>query len=218
MQTTAKRYSLNEEIANTITHGVGAALSVAALAILVTFAGLFGDVWRVVSFSIYGATLFLLYLFSTLYHGIQHPRAKEILRVLDHSAVFLLIAGTYTPFTLVTLRGPWGWTIFGLIWGLALAGIVLNAIFMKKLNWLFVILYVLMGWIVVIAFKPLVALMPFGGIVWMAIGGVTYTLGVAFYAIKKIPFNHAIWHLFVLGGSICHFFGIFFYVLPMPAA
>ncbi len=216
MQQLIKRYSLGEEIANAITHGIGAALSVAALVLLATFAALYGDVWRVVSVSIYGATLILLYLFSTLYHGIQHPRAKEVLRVLDHSAIFLLIAGTYTPLALVTLHGPWGWAIFGVIWGIALVGIVLNAFLMKKLNWLFIILYVVMGWTAVVAIKPLIAMMPTGGLAWMGIGGLIYTAGVAFYAIKKIPFNHAIWHLFVLGGSICHFFGIFYYVLPMP--
>jgi len=215
-QQSTKRYSLGEEIANAITHGIGAALSVAALVLLATFAVLYGDVWRVVSVSIYGATLVLLYLFSTLYHGIQQPRAKEVLRVLDHSAIFLLIAGTYTPLALVTLRGPWGWTIFGVIWGIALVGIVLNAFLMKKLNWLFIILYVVMGWTAVVAIKPLIAMMPRGGLAWMGIGGLIYTVGVAFYAIKKIPFNHAICHLFVLGGSTCHFFGIFYYVLPMP--
>jgi len=120
------------------------------------------------------------------------------------------------PLALVTLRGPWGWTIFGVIWGIALVGIVLNAFLMKKLNWLFIILYVVMGWTAVVAIKPLIAMMPRGGLAWMGIGGLIYTAGVAFYAIKKIPFNHAIWHLFVLGGSTCHFFGIFYYVLPMP--
>jgi hemolysin III len=208
-------YSAREEIANSVTHGIGAGLSIAALAILVTFAGLAGDAWRVVTFSIYGSTLILLYLASTFYHSFQSPRAKEILRVLDHSAIFLLIAGTYTPFTLVSLRGGWGWTLFGLIWGFAVGGIVLEVFFMDRFKGLSVAIYVGMGWLVMIALKPLLAAVPVGGLLWLGIGGLTYSLGVIFYAWRSFPFNHAIWHLFVLGGSVCHFFCILFYVLPL---
>ena len=210
----SKQQTLGEEIANSITHGIGAALSVAALSILVTLASLYGDAWRIVSFSIYGATLIMLYLASTLYHGFTNPRVKKIFQLLDHTAIFLLIAGTYTPFTLVTMRGAWGWTLFGLIWGVAIVGIVLTFLFIGRFRVLFVILYVGMAWLVVIAAKPLIQLVPSGGIVWMAIGGAFYMLGVIFYLWQKLPFNHTIWHFFVLGGSVCHFFGILFFVLP----
>jgi len=213
-----KRYTLGEEIANSVTHGVGAALGVAALSILVTLAALQGDAWRVVSFSVYGATLVLLYLFSTLYHSFQSEKVKRIFRIFDHAAIYLLIAGSYTPFTLVSLRGAWGWTLFGLIWGLAVVGIIHTIFFIDRFKALSAIVYIGMGWLIVIAFKPIVAAVPFGGIVWMLIGGLAYTLGVVFYAWKKLPYNHAIWHLFVLGGSISHFFGILFYVLPMQPA
>ena len=211
------RYTLTEEIANSVTHGIGAGLSIAALSILVTFAGLFGDAWRVVSFSIYGATLILLYLASTFYHSFQSPRLKGIFRVLDHSAIFLLIAGTYTPFTLVNLRGAWGWTLFGLIWGLAIFGILLEVFFMDRFKALTMVTYVGMGWLVVIAFKPLLSAFPVGGMVWLGVGGLTYTLGVIFYLWERMPFNHAVWHLFVLGGSVCHFFCMLFYVLPVSS-
>lgn len=209
------RYTLGEEIASSITHGIGVGLSIAALSVLVTFAGLFGDAWRVVSFSIYGASLILLYLASTFYHSFQSPRLKEIFRVLDHSAIFLLIAGTYTPFTLVNLRGGWGWTLFGLIWGLAMFGILLEVFFIDRFKALSMATYVGMGWLVIIALKPLLSAVPVGGMIWLGIGGLTYTLGVIFYLWEGVPFNHAIWHLFVLGGSVCHFFCILFYVLPV---
>lgn len=210
-------YTVGEEIANSITHGIGAGLSVAGLTLLVALAAIYGDVWRVVSFSIYGSSLVLLYLASTLYHSIQHPKVKRILRIFDHSAIYLLIAGTYTPFTLVSLRGPWGWTLFGLVWGLALLGIAFKTVFIGRYEKLATAAYVLMGWLVVIAFKQMLVAIPPGGIVWVVIGGVVYTLGVLFYAWEKLPYNHAIWHLFVLGGSACHFFAILLHVLPVNA-
>lgn len=214
----AKAYSLGEEVANSVTHGIGAGLSVAALAVLVTFSALFGDPWRVVSFSIYGASLVILYLSSTLYHGFQSPRVKRVFRVLDHCAIFLLIAGTYTPFTLVTLRGAWGWTLFGIIWGLALVGIILTVLAMERLKWLGLAIYLGMGWMVIIAMKPLVAALPTGGLFWLSLGGLCYTGGVVFYAWKRLPYNHMIWHLFVLGGSTCHFFALLFHVLPVTTS
>ncbi len=204
--------SLGEEIANSITHGIGAALSVAALVLLVVFAALRGDAWRVVGFSIFGTTLFILYLTSTLYHSFTSPKVKDFFRVLDHCMIFILIAGSYTPVTLTVLRGPWGWTLFGLIWGLAIIGIVLKIAFFDRFNVLSVVLYILMGWLVVIALKPLLSAAPTGLLVWMGIGGLSYTLGVIFYAWERLPFNHAIWHLFVLGGSISHFFGMLFHL------
>ena len=204
--------SLGEEIANSITHGIGAALSVAALVLLVVFAALRGDAWRVVSFSIYGSSLIILYLTSTLYHSFTNKKVKRLFRVLDYSMIFILIAGSYTPITLTILRGPWGWTLFGLIWGLALFGIIMKIAFFDRFDALSVVLYILMGWLVVIALRPLLSAAPPGLMMWMGIGGLSYSLGVIFYAWNRLPYNHAIWHLFVLGGSISHFFGMLLHI------
>jgi len=212
--TTVKRYSLAEEIASSIAHGLGVALSIAALIILATLAARSGDKWKLVSFSIYGSTLIMMYLSSVLYHSFQGPEIKGILRYLDHSSIYLLIAGTYTPFTLVSLRGVWGWTLFGLIWGLAAFGLFMTIQGVGRSRILASLVYIGMGWLVVVAIKPLLAAIPPGGIAWLVAGGLFYTLGVVFYIWKKLPFNHAIWHLFVMGGSLCHFFAILFYVLP----
>ena len=162
-------------------------------------------------------TLILLYSASTLYHSVQKPQIKSICKVLDHSCIYLLIAGTYTPFLLVTLRGVLGWTMFGVIWFLAVSGVVLKIFFVHRFKIISTIAYVLMGWIIIFAIKPLIDSLPTGGIVWLIAGGLAYTLGVVFYAWKKLPFNHAIWHLFVLAGSICHFFAVIFYVLPLKS-
>jgi len=206
-----------EEIANAVTHGVGAALAVAALSVLVTASGLLGDPWRVVSFAVYGASLVLLYLFSTLYHAFRRPKLKAVFRVLDHAAIYLLIAGSYTPFALVTLQGAWGWALFGVIWGCALAGIVTTVAFLSAPKWVTAGIYILMGWMAVIAVKPLLAALSVGGLVLLAAGGVSYTGGVVFYVWDRLPFNHAVWHLFVLGGSVCHFFCMVLFVLPAGA-
>jgi len=203
-----------EEIANVITHAIGAVLGIAGLSALVVGAARHGDIWRIVSFSIYGATLVLLYLASVFYHGARSPRAKRALQFFDHAAIYLLIAGTYTPFTLVSMRGSLGWTMFGLIWGLAIIGIVLKVFYFGRLGWLSTALYLLMGWLVVIAIKPVMDALSMRGLVWLVAGGLSYTLGVVFYAWDRLPYAHPIWHLFVLAGSICHFFAIFFYVLP----
>ncbi len=210
-----RRLGFYEEVANTITHGLGVAFSIAGLVLLVVRAALYGDAWQVVSFSIYGSSLILLYLASTLYHGIRSKRVKKIFRIFDHSAIYLLIAGTYTPFLLVTLRGPWGWSLFGVIWGLALLGIVFKASFGPKYNTLSTIFYILMGWVVIIAIKPLIAALPAHGLMWLVAGGLAYTSGVIFYAWEKLPFNHAIWHSFVLAGSFLHFFAVLFYISPV---
>jgi len=210
-----KVYTIGEEIASSITHGIGAVLSIAGLVILVVLAAKKGDAWRIVSFSIYGASLILLYLASTLYHGIQHPGAKHVFQILDHSSIFLLIAGTYTPFLLVNLRGPWGWTLFCIIWTLAVVGIVFKAVFIGKWKKISTLVYVAMGWLVVVALKPMLAVIPKPGLAWLAAGGLAYTGGVVFYAWKSVKFMHMIWHLFVLAGSICHFLAILFYVLPL---
>ncbi len=211
---TTNRYSLAEEIASSITHGIGAALGVVALVVLVILGAARGDTWHVVSFAVYGSTLVLLYVFSTLYHAFQRPGVKRVLRHLDHSAIYLLIAGTYTPFTLINMRGPWGWSLFGTIWGLALLGIGLNFILVGRSRILASLVYIGMGWLAVVAIKPLLATVPTGGIAWLVAGGLAYTFGVVFYIWKKLPFNHAVWHLFVLAGSVCHFLAILLYVLP----
>lgn len=204
------------EVANAVTHGFGTGLAVAALVLLIVYPVIYGNAWHVVSFTIYGVSLVLLYLCSTLYHSFQSKRVKHFFRILDHSAVFLLIAGTYTPFTLVTLRGPLGWTMFGVIWGLAAAGVMFKAFFVDRYAVVSTIFYVLMGWLIAISLKPLAQNIAPGGIILLIAGGVLYSAGVFFYARTKNLINHAIWHLFVLGGSICHFFSVLYYVLPMP--
>ena len=211
------KFTIEEEIWNGITHGIGAGLSIAGLTVLVLLAAMNGDSWRVVSFSIYGSTLVLLYLASTLYHSIQIPKVKQILRRFDHAAIYLLIAGTYTPFLLVNLRGRLGWTLLAVVWGIALVGIVFRTIFFGRFEVLATIGYVLMGWLIVVAFKEMLLVIPPGGIALIIAGGLTYTVGVIFYAWKKLPYNHAIWHLFELGGSICHYFSMLFHVLPTSA-
>jgi len=213
MSTTA-RYSFAEEIANSVTHAFGVVWSVTALVFLTVLASRSGDPWRTVSLVIYGLTLVIMYTSSTLYHGLQNPGAKRVLRYLDHSSIYLLIAGTYTPFTLVTLRGGWGWTLFGLVWGAAVLGLLLTVLGFGRSRILGSLIYLSMGWLVIIAVKPLLAAVPPGGMGWLLAGGLFYTSGVLFYVWKKIPFNHTIWHLFVLAGSVCHFTAIYRYVLP----
>lgn len=208
-------YSFREELLNSITHGAGILLSIAALVLLIVYSRIYGTAGHVVSCTIFGVTLILLYTSSTLYHSFQKPRVKRIFKILDHSCIYLLIAGTYTPFLLVTLRGVLGWTMFGIIWFLAISGVVFKIFFVHRFNIISTIAYLLMGWIIIFAIKPLVDSLPTGGIVWLIAGGLAYTLGVVFYAWKKLPFNHAIWHLFVLAGSMCHFLAVMFYVLPM---
>ncbi|MCB9135026.1 MAG: hemolysin III family protein [Anaerolineales bacterium] len=222
MTTQAPSYSFGEELANSITHGIGVVLSIAGLSVLTSFASVFGSVWHIVSCSIYGATQILMYTASTLYHSIPSPRAKEVLRVFDHSAIFLLIAGTYTPFTLVSLRGPWGWTIFSVVWAIAFVGILLrvwwlrNSLAKQKAIWR-ALPYIGMGWIAVLALKPLFASLSSGGIALVIAGGLAYTLGTIFYIWKKLPYNHAIWHVFVMLGSAFHFFAVLFYVIPLAS-
>ena len=212
---TLPRYSAGEELANSITHGVGVVLAIAGLAVLTSFASVFGTVWHIVGCSIYGATQILLYTASTLYQGIPLPRAKAVLRLCDHAAIFLLIAGTYTPFTLVSLRGPWGWSLFGLVWGLALTGIALQSILIRYKALVTAIPYVAMGWVAIVAIKPLLESVAPGGLVLLVAGGLAYTLGSVFYVWRRLPYHHAIWHLFVLMGSTLHFFAILFYVIPL---
>lgn len=211
----ASEYSCAEEIANSITHGLGMLLSIGGLAVLVGFASVHGNAWHITACSVFGVTLILSYASSTLYHSIPLPGAKRVLKVIDHSAIYLLIAGTYTPFALVNLRGPWGWSLFGTIWGLAVLGIFLKATMLGKIAGVSTAVYLAMGWIVVVAIKPLLGAVEVGGLVLLLLGGLAYSGGVIFYAWKRLPFNHAIWHLFVLAGSFCHYFAILFYVIPL---
>ncbi|MEN8140668.1 MAG: hemolysin III family protein [Thermodesulfobacteriota bacterium] len=213
----SRRYSNSEEVANSITHGIGALLAIAALGVLTAYSTLKGNAVHIVSCSIFGATLIFQYLSSTLYHSISQIRAKSILRMFDHIAIVLLIAGTYTPFALICLQGTWGWSIFGTIWGLALMGIIFEVTPLKKHRFALVSLYISMGWVIIIAIRPLFQSLDFRGFVLLVLGGLVYTLGVTFYVWKKLPYSHAIWHLFVLGGSTLHFFAILFYVIPSQA-
>ncbi|GLR11719.1 hemolysin III [Chitinimonas prasina] len=198
---------------NSITHLTGSALAIAGTAVLITLASLQGDAWKIVSSAIYGSMLIVLYLGSTLYHSIKGPKAKAVLQKIDHCAIYLLIAGTYTPFTLVTLRGPWGWTLFGLSWGLAIFGIVQELTLGRRTRILSMILYVVMGWLIVIGIKPLIANLPTAGLAWLAGGGLIYSAGIYFFLNdERVPHYHGIWHLFVLGGSLCQYVSILFYV------
>jgi len=198
---------------NSISHLIGAALALAALVVLVVFASLQGDPWKIVSFSIYGSTLFLLYTLSTLYHSL-HGRAKLVFQKLDHAAIYLLIAGSYTPFTLVTLRGPWGWSLFVVVWALAIVGIVIDSLHHNGPRIYQIIIYLLMGWLILVALYPLIQKLPTGGLVLLFFGGLSYTGGMVFYALdEKLEYAHGIWHLFVLAGSISHFLAILLYVL-----
>lgn len=209
-----RAYSLGEEIANSVTHGIGAMLSVAGLTLLVTYAAIQGDTWRVVSFSIYGGSMILLFLMSTLYHSFQNEKVKQVFKLLDHCAIYLLIAGTYTPFLLVTLRGTTGWILFAIIWLLAFTGIIFKLAFRHRFKKLSLLTYVAMGWLALFVGQELTRSLSAGGMAWLISGGLAYTLGVLFYVWKKLPYNHAIWHLFVLAGSLCHYTTIFVYVLP----
>ncbi|MCE1229237.1 MAG: hemolysin III family protein [Firmicutes bacterium] len=206
--------SRRDEWANSLTHGLGTLLSIAALVVMVVFAALNGTARHVVSVALFGSALVALYAMSTLYHAFRGPRVKHVFHILDHAAIFLLIAGTYTPFCLATLRGGWGWSLFGIIWGLALLGMTFKAFFGPRLRWLSVSVYVAMGWIVIIAAKPLVNALPFGGLLALFGGGFFYTIGVIFYLWKSLPHHHAIWHLFVMLGSACHVAAVMIYVIP----
>ena len=208
-------FTLGEEIFHSITHGIGSGLSIAGLTLLVVLAALYGDVYQIVGFSVFGISLVVLYLSSTLYHGLQHPKTKRIFKVFDHSSIYLLIAGSYTPFLLVALRGTAGWILLGVVWAIALFGITLKVLFIDRFQILSVITYLLMGWLCVFVFREMLINIPIAGIIWLAAGGVLYTVGVIFYAMQKIPYMHAIWHFFVMGGSICHYFAVLLFLAPL---
>ncbi|WEK53505.1 MAG: hemolysin III family protein [Candidatus Cohnella colombiensis] len=205
-------YTRREEVVNATTHGLGTLLSIAALTLLIIFASLQGTAWHIVSFAIYGITMILLYTASTLVHAFPEGKVKDLFETFDHSCIYLFIAGTYTPLLLVTLRGPLGWTLFGIVWGLAIGGVVFKAFFTKKYLMLSTLFYVFMGWLIVFAWEPLTALLQPGGIRLLVIGGVLYTLGSVFYVWRGFPYHHAVWHMFVVAGSVFHFFAILLYV------
>lgn len=208
-----RKYTLGEEIFSAIVHGIGAGLSVAALVTMVVKAAGSGDAYAVVSAAIFGASLVILYTMSTLYHALAPARAKKVFRIFDHTTIFLLIAGTYTPYVLVTLRGFTGWVLFGVLWGLATIGIVFDSVMLEKFRKIEMFLYVGMGWCIVVASENLVSSLEKGGLIFLFTGGVLYTVGIIFYALKKIKYMHSIWHIFVLAGSIMHYFSVILYVL-----
>jgi hemolysin III len=209
------KYSLLEEIFNSIIHGTGILISLVGLVLLIVFSSLYGKASHIISCTIFGITLVLLYTASTLYHSFREPQIKHVFRIIDHSCIYALIAGTYTPFMLVAVRGALGWTMFAIVWSLTLLGILFKVFFIHRFKILSTLAYILMGWLVVFAIKPIFQTLPGSAIVWLISGGLAYTGGTIFYAWKRLPFNHAIWHLFVLTGSICHFFAVFFYVVPL---
>ncbi len=204
--------SLSERLFNTITHGIGSILSIVALVLMVVYASYNSDAWSIVGVSIFGSTLILLYMSSTLYHAFSNGRVKQIFKTLDQSFIYLLIAGTYTPVLLITLRNTLGWTVFVLVWAMAIGGITHRIFFFDKLKKLSLVSYIVMGWLSLIVFKSLLNAAPAELVVWLLIGGAFYTGGLIFYSWEKLPFNHAIWHLFVLGGSFSHFMGIYLYL------
>ncbi|MBS3787916.1 hemolysin III family protein [Candidatus Bipolaricaulota bacterium] len=207
-------YDKKEEIASYIIHGFGTLASIAGLIVLLVRAVRLDSLWMITSFAIYGASLILLFLSSTMYHGISHTKVKSVLRVVDHGSIYILIAGTYTPFTLVSLRGHWGWSLFGTVWGLALGGILFGSFTFRALPRTETATYVLMGWLSAIVIHRLLDSIGLIGVIFLILGGLIYTLGVIFYKWKGFPYNHAIWHLFVLSGAVCHFLAVYFYVSP----
>ncbi|MGO1071804.1 PAQR family membrane homeostasis protein TrhA [Lysobacter sp. CA199] len=210
-------HSIREEIANALTHGLGATAALAGGAVMITLAALHGDAWQLGSAIVFGISLLLLYLASTLYHAIQHPVVKGRLKVFDHCAIYLLIAGTYTPFTLIGLRGPWGWGLFAAIWGLAFAGIVFKLFYTGRFKLLSTLIYIAMGWLVLVAIKPLLNALDAWTLGWLLAGGICYTFGTVFYHRPSLKYSHAIWHLFVVAGSVCHYIAVLSQVVPSPA-
>lgn len=211
-------YTKREEIANAVTHGIGALLSIVGLVLLIVFSSLLGSVWHVVSFTIFGTTMLLLYVFSTLLHSLPAGKAKNVFEIFDHAAIYLFIAGTYTPFLFVVIKGTLGWTLFGIVWGIAVSGVGFKIFFVKRFLFLSTLFYILMGWMIVFAWKPLVSILPSAGLELLVAGGILYTAGTIFYVWRGFPYHHAVWHLFVLLGSAAHFLAVLLYVLPIRAA
>jgi len=209
-------YSKAEELANWLSHGLAALISLAGLVLLIIVTARTGDPYRITSCTIYGSVLFLFYLVSTLYHFLRNKKARYLFRILDHAGIYLVIAATYTPFTLISLRDGYGWALFGVIWGLAIAGVVFKSLMTHRLAFLAPVLYIALGWLIVIDLEELLSMVPLRGVAWLVAGGLSYTFGVFFYALDRIPFNHAIWHLFVIVGSLCHYLAILWYLVPLP--
>lgn len=211
--TSPRRYTLGEEIANAITHGIGWAGSIAGLVALVAVAIRRGSALRVTSVTVYGLTMVMLYVASTMYHALADPKAKRVFKIIDHASIYLLIAGSYTPFTLITLKGPWGWGLFGFVWALAVVGVLMESLPVEPPKWVSMVIYLGMGWLVIVAIRPLLASLPVGGLALLASGGVVYTAGVVFYGLKRVRYMHTVWHLFVLLGSLLQFLAVLFYVV-----
>ena len=207
---TYRQLSVGEEIINSITHGIGALLSIAAMVILIMVASRNGDIWHLVSFSIYGSSLILLYLSSTLYHSFTNPKIKSLFARFDHISIFLLIAGTYTPILLTSIRGVWGWSLFGIIWAMAIIGAVIRSVYLHRFRKLMVAVYLVMGWMAVVAAKQIYQSLPATSLIFLVLGGVAYSIGVIFYMWRSLKYAHGIWHIFVLAGSILHFFAIYY--------
>ncbi len=208
-----KRYTLGEEIFNSVTHGVGSLLSIAGTAVLIVIAAIYSNAWGVVSCAVYGASLIILYTMSTLYHAITNAKAKAFFRIMDHNTIFFLIAGTYTPITLVTLHGAFGWVLFGIVWGAAVLGIVFTSINLEKFRKPSVVCYIAMGWVIIIAIKPMLEHVPPLSLWFLLIGGLLYTIGIIFYAIKRVKYFHSVWHIFTVAGSVFHYFSIMLMVM-----
>lgn len=207
-------YTRKEEVANAVTHGIGALLSVAALVLLIVYSSLAGSPLYIVSFTIYGTSMLLLYVCSTLVHSFPEGKTKDLFEIFDHSSIYLFIAGSYTPLVFHIVQGTLGWTLFGIVWGIAVIGVTMKAFFVKRFLFTSTIFYILMGWVIVIAWKPLVANLSGPGLTLLVTGGILYTVGTIFYVWRGFTYHHAIWHLFVLGGSVLHFFAVFLYILP----
>ena len=208
-------YSEAEELANRLTHCVAALLSIVGLVILLVAASRTGDPYRIVSAAVFTSVLCIFYIISTLYHTFRNPRVRYIFRILDHAGIFLVIAASYTPFTLVSLREGNGWALFGVVWGLAVVGVVFKTFMTHRLAFLAPVLYIALGWLIVVDLEGLLSMVPIKGVLWLFAGGLCYTVGIIFYAIDRIPYNHAIWHLFVVAGSLCHYLSILWYVVPL---
>ncbi|WP_017470831.1 PAQR family membrane homeostasis protein TrhA [Amphibacillus jilinensis] len=209
------RFTLGEEIANAITHGIGTLLSIAGLVLLIIFSALHGSAWHVVSFIIFGVTMVFLYTSSTLLHSLPEGRAKAVFEILDHSSIYFFIAGSYTPFMLIIVRGTMGWTLFGLVWALAIGGTIFKVFFVRRFVLVSTILYVLMGWLIIISWPSLVMNFSATGVTLLVLGGILYTFGAIFYVWRGFKFHHMVWHLFVLAGTITHFFAVLLHVLPV---
>ncbi|MDV2685062.1 hemolysin III family protein [Alkalihalophilus lindianensis] len=212
---TTHTFSKSEEIANAVTHGIGVLLSIAALVLLIVFSSLHGTVLHVVSFTIYGVTMLLLYLSSTMLHALPPGKAKNVFEIMDHASIYLFIAGTYTPILFIVVQGALGWTLFGIVWGLATFGIVFKAYFVKRFLFLSTLFYILMGWLALFAIKPIIENLGYTGLIFLIGGGLCYTIGTIFYVWRGFRYHHAVWHLFVLAGSVLHFFLVLLFILPL---